>query len=194
MKLGNTHVTHSIAVFLLIAFGTASCIFSPQKEDDNSIVVGKWETPTSPDKVLNNLKLAFDDLNPEFYRNCLHDNYFYVSPSAVDTPDIRWSKSEDVSVIENLMKGTTKFVFNAIENSRYLEYGINYPEIPEGATVVQEHPNEVWTVITYTVDMDIFTRSFGDMNVHQFMQFKFFQDPKNDNLWSIILWNDLTNL
>jgi hypothetical protein len=193
MKLGRTSVIRLLAVLFLVVFTSGSCIFSPKEEKNGPTLPGKWQEPQTPDKVLHNLKLALDELNMEYYRNCLHDNYFYESPSALpDEPPIRWSKSEDVSVIGNLMKGTTKFVFNAIENSRTLEYGIDYPDIPVGATVVEDHPTEVWTVINYTVDMEIFTKSFGDLNVHQYMDFKFRQDP-NTKLWSIILWYDRTD-
>jgi hypothetical protein len=186
---------HSTPVYLtavLVACIFGSCIFSPKSDHDNPNPPGKWETPTTPDKVISNLKLSFDDLNAEFYRDCLHSNYFYLSRSEIDNQDIRWSKSEDVRVIENLMKGTTKFVFTAVENSRIEEYGKDYSDIPEGAVVVPEHPTEKWLVINYTVDMEIFTREKGDLNVHQFMDFKFYQDP-DSKLWSIILWNDLTN-
>lgn len=194
MKLGRASVTRVCAVLLLIpVLIGSSCIFSP-KEDDDHIDPGPGPIvkQISPEAVINNLKESFNQLNIEYYRNCLNDNYFYLSRSEVDDLDIRWSKSEDVQVVENIMKGSTKFVFTAVENSRIEEYGKEYPDIPSGAVVVPEHPTEKWLVINYTVDMEIFTREKGDLNVHQFMEFKFRQDP-DSKLWSIVLWNDLTN-
>ena len=178
---------------LCAALLSGSCIFSPRSESPEPSPEGKWEEPTSPDKVVNNLKVAFDELNIEFYRNCLNDNYFYLSRSEVDNIDIRWSKSEDVRIVENVMRGSTKFVFTAVQNSIQEEYGKDYGDIPDGAVVVPEHPNEMWLVVNYIVDMDIFTKSFGEYNVHQFMEFKFVKDPKT-NRYTIVLWNDLTNL
>jgi hypothetical protein len=178
----------------LVALLSGSCVFSPKSEDPDPGPAGKWVDPTAPDKVINNLKVAFDDLNIEFYRNCLHANYFYLSRSETDNIDIRWSKSEDVSTVTNIMEGSTKFVFNAEKNSEHEEYGKDYPpdQIPEGAVIVDDHPTEKWLVVNYTVDMEIFTKSYGEYNIHQFMEFKFFQDPVT-KLYSIILWNDLTN-
>ncbi len=172
---------------------SASCVFSPKSENGGDDPTGKWEEPVSPEKVLNNLELAFDDLNVEFYRKCLNDNYFYLSRSEVDNIDIRWNKSEDVSTIDNIMKGSTKFVFQAVENSTHEEYGKDYPpeKIPDGAVVVDDHPNEMWVVVNYIVDMEIFTKTKGDYRVHQYMEFKFIKDSENH--YSIILWNDLTN-
>ena len=169
-----------------------SCVFSPKSESPEPTPTGKWEDPSSPDKVVSNLKVAFNDLNIEFYRDCLNDNYFYLSRSEVDNIDIRWSKSEDVTTVENLMNGCLKFVFTAVQNTVHEEYGKDYPDIPDGAVVVPEHPNEKWLVVSYIVDMEIFTKTKGDFNVHQYMEFKFVQDPKT-KFYSIVLWNDLTN-
>lgn len=177
---------------LLAALIYGSCVFSPKSEKPEPSPKGKWEEPTSPDKVVNNLKVAFDELNIEFYRDCLHDNYFYLSRSEVDNIDIRWSKSEDVRIIENLMNGSFKVVFNAVQNSVLEEYGKDCENIPDGAIVVPEHPNEMWLVVNYIVDIEVDTKEKGDFTVHQFMEFKFVKDPKT-NLYAIVLWNDLTN-
>jgi hypothetical protein len=178
----------------LVALLSGSCVFSPKSEDPDPGPGGKWEDPTTPDKVINNLKVAFDNLDINKYRDCLHNNYFYTSPSTTDNPDIRWSKSEDVSTVGNVMTGSKNFVFTAVENSRHEEYGKDYPpdQIPEGAVVVDDHPTEKWVVVNYTVDMEIMTKEHGEYDVHQFMEFKFLQDPAS-KLYSIILWNDLTS-
>ena len=83
-------------------------------------------------------------------------------------------------------------VFQAVQNSIYEEYGKNCTDIPDGAVVVEDHPNEMWTVVNYIVDMEIFTKTIGDYRVHQYMEFKFLKDSVTKE-YSIILWNDLTN-
>ncbi len=191
MCIGRTRVTRNIAVLFMVLLFSGSCIFSPKPSDDDPVNIDpKWEEPKTPENVLNNLKKAFELDNIEFYRKCLHDNYFYVSKSDIDSLAIRWNKSEDVQIVENIMKGSNKFIFTAQENAQYEEYGENCPNIPMGALQTNKHPNEMWLVINYTVDMEIFTKSYGDINVHQFMEFKF---VKKDSLYSIIEWNDLTN-
>lgn len=184
----NIRVSCAILLAVLIS---GSCVFSPKSENPEPSPTGKWEEPTSPDKVVNNLKVAFDELNINFYRDCLNDNYFYLSRSETDNIDIRWSKSDDVTIIENLMEGSFKVVFTTVQNSIHEEYGKDC-EYPDGAVVVPEHPNEMWLVVNYIVDIEVDTKLKGDFIVHQFMEFKFVKDPKT-NLYSIVLWNDMTN-
>ena len=192
MYIGCNKIGRACAALFLILLFSGACIFSPKKDDPDPNPGGKWEEPTTPEKVLNNLKLAFNEQNIEFYRKCLHNNYYYVAKSETDDPDIRWSKSEDVRIVENVMNGSNKFIFTAYKNSQIEEYGKDYPNRPDGATYVDEHPDEMWLVINYTVYMEIFTKSYGEMAVDQFMEFKFVQDPQT-KLYSIIEWNDLTN-
>jgi hypothetical protein len=177
-----------LMAFLIILYAN-SCIFSPKKSDIPTTDV-KIEKPVSPEKVVNNLKVAFQDLNINFYRDCLNDNYFYESKSETDTLDIRFSKSEDVRVIENIMKNCTSFVFNSSEQGSFEEWGRDVPNPPNFAVIVDEHPNEVWLVKTYLIDMDLITKTYGDFKIHQLMELKFIQD--SSQLYSIIQWNDLT--
>ncbi len=183
---------YSLFSVLLIVLFTGSCIFSPKKDSGQTTGDGKIEIPSTPDKVVNNLKVAFQQFNINFYRDCLHDNYFYTNKSETDTLDLRLSKSEDVRIIERIMNNCTSFVFNSNEyGSMYEEWGKDVPNPPNGAMIVDEHPNEVWQVKTYLIDMDIFTKTYGDFKIHQLMEFKFIQDSKS-KLYNIIQWNDLT--
>lgn len=192
MNIRRTRFVFICAILCLAMVLSASCIFSPKDGDGGGSTTGPVVTPSAPDSVLQNLKVSFERQDIEIYRDCLHDNYYYLSPSAIDEPPLRWDRSEDVRIVGNIMEGSNRMVFTAVKNSVREEYGVNCPDIPEGATVVEEHPNEMWLVINYTVDMEIFTKSFGDINVHQYMDFSFVQDP--DTKWySIIQWNDLTN-
>lgn len=184
---------NSFCLFIafLTALFTGSCIFSPKKDSGQTTNDGKIEIPATPDKVVNNLKVAFQQLNINFYRDCLNGNYFYTSKSETDTLDIRFSKSEDVRVIENIMNNCTSFVFTSSEYGSMEEWGKDVPNPPNGAVIVDEHPNEVWLVKTYLIDMDIFTKTYGDFKIHQLMEFKFVQD-RQSKLYAIIQWNDLT--
>lgn len=180
-----------LLTILSVTLFSSSCIFSPKKESETITPGGKIENPVSPEKVVNNLKVAFQQLNINFYRDCLHDNYFYTSKSTTDTLDIRFSKSEDVQVVENIMNNCTSFVFNSSEYGSIEEWGKDVPNPPNGALIVNEHPSEVWLVKTYLIDMDIFTKTYGDFKIHQLMEFKFVQDAQS-KLYTIIQWNDLT--
>jgi hypothetical protein len=191
MKRIVTRNCFCLFIIFLTALIAGSCIFSPKKDSGQNTGGGQILTPSTPDNVVNNLKVAFQQLNINFYRDTLHDNYFYTSKSTTDTLDIRFSKSEDVRVIENVMNNCTSFVFTSSEYGSMEEWGKDVPNPPNGAIVVDEHPSEVWLVKTYLIDMDIFTKTYGDFKIHQLMEFKFVQNPQS-KLYSIIQWNDLT--
>ena len=181
-----------LLITLFMTFCLGSCIFSPKKgSDDGPVENGVMQEPTRARTVIENLKVAFSHLEHDWYEQSLHPNFFYEVPSKTDELDIRWSRSEDTQTIESLMEDCTAFVFNPSEISSYKEWGKNVDDIPDGAEIVEDHPDEIWYVYNYTVDMDIFTRTYGDFKVHQDMQFKMVID-NDTGLYSIIRWIDQT--
>ncbi|MCE5248773.1 hypothetical protein LLG96_00995 [bacterium] len=177
---------------LVVSFLIGSCIFSPKEgKEDNPVDNGAFEDPVTPQKVIENLKVSFSHLEVDWYEKCLHENFFWESPSKTDELDVRWSRSEELHVIDRLMQDCTAFIFSAHEISSYEEWGSNMDPLPDGAIVSEDHPNEIWYVYNYTIDMDIFTRTYGDFKVHQDMQFKMVKDP-DTKLYSVIRWIDIT--
>ncbi len=182
-----------ISILLLIS---ASCIFSPKEgesvEDDT---VGKWQEPVTPGIVIENLKVAFQDRDIDFYERCLHENYFYESPSTTDSLNAEsWSRSTDVLVMENLFADCTSFVFTQSSSTLIKEYGSNVvPDpLPQGAQISSEHPDDIWYVYSYYITMDMYFNTYGDFKVEQYMKFVMVEDQKNQ--WSIIRWIDETGL
>jgi hypothetical protein len=178
-----------IIVFLLC--NVNSCIFSPKTGEKGTTPTGQWETPTTPRKVVNNLQVAFDRRDVNLYERCLHENYFYISPSYIDSLDINWPRSDDVRAVENVMNNCTKIVFTPLEISIVEEYGKDVPNIPDGKTIVDDHPTEIWWVCTYYVTMDVFTKDYGEMLVKQDMKYKMVEDTAT-HYYSIIRWIDET--
>ena len=72
------------------------------------------------------------------------------------------------------------------------EYGKNVPDIPQGAEISDEHPDEIWYKYNYDITMDMSLKTFGEYRVHQFMTFVMVED--SEGLWSIIRWIDETNI
>ena len=186
----------ALTVFVILLFSASlSCIFSPKTGKKDSQPVGQWVEPTTPRKVINNLQVSFNLRDIDFYERCLHENYFYRSPSDIDSLDLYWSRSEDVQTVGNIMRGCREFIFNSSEINIYEEYGKNVPDKPDGAKLDEndEHPDEIWYICAYYITMDIFTLNFGDFKVQQDMIFKMVENPET-HLFSIIRWVDLNPL
>lgn len=181
-----------ITACIVACFVVHSCIFSPDKGDDERPPDNRvFVDPTTPKLVIQNLEVSFTQLEHDWYERCLHENYFYESPSKTDELDLRWGRTEEVQVIENMMTDCTQFIFTASEIGSYEEWGSKVPNIPQGYEVSEEHPNEIWYVYNYLVTMDIFTKTYGDFQVKQDMKFKMVHDPET-KLYSIIRWIDET--
>ncbi len=177
---------------IVISVLLQSCIFSPDKGNDEQPPDNRvFVDPTTPKLVIQNIEVSFNQLEYNWYERCLHENFFWESPSKVDELDLRWGRTEEVQVIENLLADCTQFIFTASEISSYEEWGSNLDNIPQGYPVSEEHPNEVWYVYNYLVTMDIFTKTYGDFQVRQDMKFKIVQDAET-KLYSIIRWIDET--
>jgi hypothetical protein len=182
----------SITFASLLALVAVSCVFSPKEgSTDGPPVDNSWAEPTTPDKVLSNLRTSFNLLDIEYYERCLDVNFYYTSPSAEDSLDISWSRSEERAVMENMMDQVKEIVFTASENTRYEEWGSNVPGIPTGAKIdlQGEHPDDIWVIIDMYVTIDVFTQDSGDFRAEQNMQFKMVEDRETE-LYSIIQWYD----
>ncbi|MFC1541126.1 hypothetical protein ACFL50_01610 [Candidatus Latescibacterota bacterium] len=193
MNIKRNIIIASILIAAALSMLSSSCIFAP-KEGERKVddTVGKWQTPVAPDIVIENLKVAFNDRDIDLYERCLHVNYFYESISEIDSLNVSWSRSTDVSVMRNLFDDCLSFVFIPIQSSIIKEYGSGITDIPEGAQISDEHPNEIWRIYNYDISMDLSFRTHGEMRVHQFMKYAMVEDENGH--YSIIRWIDETSL
>jgi hypothetical protein len=185
----NRKMTKIFPVILITFF--FSCIFAPKEGQKIINPPGKWQEPITPGKVIENLKVAFSNLDIDFYERCLHEDYYYESPSQIDSLNVEsWSRSTDVLLVEKIFDDCTTFVFTPSFVSLEKEYGINIPDIPQGEKISDEHPDEIWYIYNYDISMDMYLKSYGDIKVQQFMKFVMVMD--SEGLWSIIRWIDET--
>ena len=74
---------------LVIAFGSTGCIFSPDDSGDGG---GPEPDPhvfaDTADKLINNFKRYYAEMNLDRYRELLHDNYLFVSQSEEGNYDL----------------------------------------------------------------------------------------------------------
>lgn len=178
-------------IILTVFICTLSCIFSPETGKKEPKPPQHWVEPTTPGKVIANLEVSFTQLDIDFFERCLHENYYYHSPSDIDEFDIYWSRSIEVSTMRKLMDACREFIFTPSEIHIYEEYGKNVQQIPDGAIIEEgdDHPDVIWYICDYYITMDIFFKELGDYRVQQDMKFKMVEDPET-KLFSIIRWVD----
>ena len=192
MNFRGTTLHFIVSSFIVFVFTCSlSCIFSPKTGKKGSQPEGQWVDPTTPRKVVNNLQVAFNQLDIDFFERCLHENYFYRSPSNIDSLDIAWPRSEDVRIVGNIMKDCREIIFIPSEISIYEEYGSNRTDRPEDAALdtQNEHPDDIWYICSYYITMDLFSNTFGNLKVQQDMKFKMVENPETHR-YSIIRWLD----
>ncbi len=177
---------------LIILTCMLSCIFSPKEGEKKENPPGKWQEPITPGIVIENLEVSFSNRDIDFYERCLHENYYYESPSESDSLNVSWSRSTDVRIVGYIFDDSISFVFTPSFFSLNKEYGINVADIPQGADISEEHPDEIWYKYNYDITMDVSFKTFGEYRVHQFMTFVMVED--SDGHWSIIRWIDETNI
>ncbi len=184
-----------IVMFIVIIFFTTyiSCIFSPKTGKKKSSPTPQELVPTSPRNVINNLQVAFNLRDIDFFERCLHEDYYYISPSLIDSLDIQWSYSDDILAVRGVMEKSREIIFTPSEINIYEEYGANVPNIPETAILEtgNEHPDDIWWICDYYITIDIFTNDYGDFKAQQDMKFKMVEDTET-KLYSIIQWYDET--
>ncbi len=185
------HSSFILYIFLVIFALLFSCIFAPKEgERKTPASTGKWQDPIAPEVVIENLKVAFNDRDIDLFERCLHPDYFYESPSEIDSLDVRWARSEEVRIVGEIFDDCTAFVFNTSTYSNIKEYGSNIQYPPPGSEISDEHPDDIWYIFTYDISMDLYLKTYGDLKVQQFMEFVLVEDPENH--WSIIRWIDET--
>ncbi len=87
-------------VFTVLAGG--GCIFSPQNDDDpppppDSEIV--W--PDTPEKLMENFKIAYSGMEIDDYRDILHADYKFVFANGLGT----WERDDDLRSTENMFAG-----------------------------------------------------------------------------------------
>ena len=172
-----------------------SCIFAPKEgERKTPASTGKWQDPIAPEVVIDNLKVAFNDRDIDLFERCLHPDYFYESPSEIDSLEVKLARSEEVQIIGRIFDDCTAFVFTTSAYSMIKEYGSNFQDedIPQGSNKSDEHPDDIWYIYTYDISMDLYLKTYGDQKVQQFMKFVLVEDQENH--WSIIRWIDETSI
>jgi hypothetical protein len=183
-----------LALFsVLICALLGSCVFSPKEGKKTDAPKPLWEDPVNPGAVINNLQVAFYNRDIDFYEKCLHKDFYYYCPSETDSLPEYYPLSDELYVMKKIFNEAVSFELVANQNTSYVEYGSNIQDIPQGERISTEHPNSIWWYFNYSITMNMTFKTKGEWEVqNEFMTFVMVEEPKGH--WSIVRWNETTNL
>ena len=166
--------------------------FSPPTEPAGN-VESRYEEPTTPQILFQNLRKAMIDKDIDRYEEVFHPDFIYLSPSKIDTLDLWWDISTELHIIKNMFNYVEDIRYTRGENRFYPEYGSRM-DYPDTSQVSEEHPDELWLVYDNYVTIDVIGIDYGgvtgDLFVQQDMIYKVVKDSTS-GYYSVIRWIDV---
>ncbi|MCP4798580.1 MAG: hypothetical protein GY893_01360 [bacterium] len=103
----------TVLLAFIALFSLTGCIFSP--DDDTGPPPGneppEYDPPYTKEQVLTNLKIAYEEMDINGYRDCLHPDYkFLFIPEEGDQlgiPNGYFERAEDLEVMERTFSGNS---------------------------------------------------------------------------------------
>ena len=144
---------------MVFAVGIVSILFAacwnPFAPDTTKVIEEPVVLPplTSPENLFVNLDYAMNHKDIELLEDLLDDAYWFFSPSHIDTLDVAFDKTEDVTLTGRAFEYFDIVQYELMETGAYwIEYGSRVA--PEDAQEISdEHPDENWEVFRRPVTM-----------------------------------------
>ena len=197
---------------MVFAVGIVSILFAacwnPFAPDTTKVVEEPVVLPplTSSENLFVNLDYAMNHKDIELYEDLMDDAYWFFSPSQIDTLDVAFDKTEDVTLTGRAFEYFDIVQYELLETGLYwIEYGSNIP--PEDAQdISDEHPDENWEVFRRPVTMYVLdeTETEGYFIQSDFeFKMRIQTDPETgeqildpetgDPIYKIVRWTEYAN-
>ncbi|MBT3317776.1 hypothetical protein HN388_07325 [bacterium] len=103
----------TVLLAFIALFSLTGCIFSP--DDDTGPPPGneppEYDFPDTKEIVLGNLKIAYEEMDINGYRDCLHPDFKFVftdfDADQFEIPNSYFERSEDLEVMERTFSGNS---------------------------------------------------------------------------------------
>ncbi len=103
----------TVLLAFIALFSLTGCIFSP--DDDTGPPPGneppEYEFPDTKEKVLDNFKIAYEEMDINGYRDCLHPDFKFVFTTEdqvqFQIPNEYWERAEDLGAMERTFSGNS---------------------------------------------------------------------------------------
>ncbi len=188
----------AIAAICLLAIGGPGCIFSPEEKkppegcDDCGSI---FEELTSPENVLLNLELAYDEQNLNEYKKILDPDFtFFFDPGDVNDPTDptpqQWGVAEEEQSASNMFNGVPNGEGFAIVD---IDLDLVMANLNWIDTTPEDFPDETWK--TATVDYSFSIAATQDLTFINSggAKAQFTVRPQSDGTWKLVEWQDIAS-
>lgn len=181
----------SIYIFSLSLFLLSACSnpFNPGLIDNNLNRTFVY-MPDSPDNVLRNLMLAYNQKDIDLYKNCL-DKSFRFQVKSQQSPEIGqdwWGYEQEIEFHKNLFSNGSSDGKYSSPTNIYLNLEIPPSSMWEKDTQIG-HENRV--IISCPFYLQLSFKNHPDIVASGFARFHLKQ---TDGRWYIVIWVDESNL
>jgi len=103
----------TVLLAFIALFSLTGCIFSP--DDDTGPPPGneppEYQFPDTKEKALENFKIAYEEMDINGYRDCLHPDFKFVftteDQAQYEIPNAYFERAEDLEVMERTFSGNS---------------------------------------------------------------------------------------
>jgi hypothetical protein len=174
-----------------IVTGIAGCIFSPEKGGHTIIPPEVYGTPSTPEKVLTNLKVTYEGRDSVLYKAVYDSSYIGSStanPGAPEQVSLEFTYSDEIASLAGMARSTTITRVSLDLGGNYVRQASDDLAHPEYATI------QTGTYRIEVVDGVNDWRAFAGAG--DFIQFTFkpttpAPSSSTDTLWSIVRWTEI---
>jgi hypothetical protein len=174
------------SLFFLLA---CSNPFNPDISKNNDITRDYVYTPNTPDNVLRNLMLAYNQKDLELYKNCLDESFRFqvLSNQAPEIGFDWWGFEQEIEYHKNLFNnGSSDGKFNSPTNIH-----LNL-EIPPSTMWYMDNQvgHEDWVIISCPFYLQLSFSNYPDIVASGFARFHL---KETKGRWYIAIWVDESN-
>ncbi|HPY95835.1 MAG TPA: hypothetical protein PL063_01335 [Candidatus Cloacimonadota bacterium] len=184
----NLHYKITTAIVLFIALFTLSCEnpFNPGIENKQNNPETLGYPPTTPDNVLRNLTLAYNQKDIELYKSCLSKSFrFQILNSDISAVGVDWwGFEQEVEYHTNLFsKGSSDGSFASPDNI------LLTLEIPPQSSWINDNQigHENWVIILCPFYLHLYYNYSSDITAIGYARFYLKQEAGR---WVIAIWVD----
>lgn len=179
----------SITIFIIISISGCSNPFNPSLKEHNDYRDSIY-SPDSPENVLRNLMLAYNQKDIDLYKSCLDKEFRFhvVSQQAPEIGQDWWGYEQEIEFHNNLFSKGSSDGRHSAPNNIFLNL-----EIPPASLWQKDNQvgHENWIIISCPFYLQLSYSGRTDIVANGFAKFHL---KPSQGKWHIAIWVDESNI